>query len=728
MPNEAKPRVIRTPPFLLGAALLFWGWESGLLIAGIVMAVVLEGARLVRVRWDLGEADFRRIAYFCELLGLAVALYAFSQNEGPGGISGMLHGSAALHNASLTTALTGLAFLRWLPLVFFLAVAAQVYSVTETLPLTAISPFLRRYRERELKAGRPLPPMRYVNFTYPYLILCLFSAGLHTNEGADSFFWGQAVLVGWALWPFRSARFQFLAWALAFLLVVAFGFETQLGIRVMQQRMQSYPMRWLSYFLRPRTDPMQMATSIGQIGELKLSGNIVIRLWPAAGQPPPMYLREASYRVYGSPQAQWGAGSPRTAFENGPVYAESNQTTFILIPGKTNTAAVNIACYLNGRSRNGNSTGLLPLPSGAGRLDNLNAYILEKNPEGAVLVAEGPGLVVFDAAYGPGATVDSPPGTGRITNMDYSVPTNEVPALEQVIADNHLRGNDEPQTLRNVQAFFEKNFTYSTWQGPDKLATNDLTPISRFLLTSRSGHCEYFATATVLLLRELRIPARYAVGYAVHEPSGSGYVVRQRDGHAWCLAWDEQAQTWVDFDTTPGSWINIEGQRSSFWEKLSDLKSWIGFQVAKLRWGQSHLRDYILWGLMPVLILLLYQIIFRYGRKKRRQQPLERIERFAWPGLDSEFYRLEQKLSQRGVPRRPGEPLSDWLERALADAALADLRAPLADLLHLHYRYRFDPQGLSADERERLTEKAKSCLYALSNRPGNRENIVTTAK
>jgi transglutaminase-like putative cysteine protease len=49
--------------------------------------------------------------------------------------------------------------------------------------------------------------------------------------------------------------------------------------------------------------------------------------------------------------------------------------------------------------------------------------------------------------------------------------------------------------------------------------TNE-TPLARFLLRTRSGHCEYFATATVLLLRQLGIPARYAVGYAVHEASG----------------------------------------------------------------------------------------------------------------------------------------------------------------------------------------------------------------
>jgi hypothetical protein len=66
------------------------------------------------------------------------------------------------------------------------------------------------------------------------------------------------------------------------------------------------------------------------------------------------------------------------------------------------------------------------------------------------------------------------------------------------------------------------------------------------------------------------------------------------------------------------------------------------------------------------------------------------------------------------VPRQPSEPLSDWLTRALADPARADLRPPLEELLRLHYRLRFDPHGLSGREREILTKEARSCLAKLS--------------
>ena len=217
----------------------------------------------------------------------------------------------------------------------------------------------------------------------------------------------------------------------------------------------------------------------------------------------------------------------------------------------------------------------------------------------------------------------------------------------------------------------------------------------------------------MLLLRELGIPARYAVGYAVHEKSGKGYVVRERDAHAWCLVWNEQTQTWQDFDTTPASWIAEENKRATATQWLSDVWSWIRFQIARFRYGQTNLRAYILWALVPVMALLLYQVIFRSRKQRRAKAKAGAEEKLFRQGLDSEFYLLENRLAARGVPRQTGELLSDWLAHALEKPSLAELREPLQKLLHLHYRHRFDPRGLSADEREDLKREAKRCLDIL---------------
>ena len=39
---------MKITPLLLGAALMFWGWQTGLWIFAVVMALVFEASRLIR--------------------------------------------------------------------------------------------------------------------------------------------------------------------------------------------------------------------------------------------------------------------------------------------------------------------------------------------------------------------------------------------------------------------------------------------------------------------------------------------------------------------------------------------------------------------------------------------------------------------------------------------------------------------------------------------------------
>jgi hypothetical protein len=310
--------------------------------------------------------------------------------------------------------------------------------------------------------------------------------------------------------------------------------------------------------------------------------------------------------------------------------------------------------------------------------------------------------------YGPGKGIDSEP-----TDEDRAVPPKEDAALSEVVSDLQLEGKSRDEAIKIINRFFQTNFTYSLWQEFDFRTRTDDTPLSTFLRHTHRGHCEYFATATVLLLRKLNIPARYAVGYSVHEASGRKFVVRERDAHAWCLVWNERRKIWQDFDTTPASWVAEEAKRASSSQWLSDAWSRIWFEISKIRWGQTHLRKYLLWSLAPILGLLLYQIISR-ARKQRRSKEMGLAPAIAWPGLDSEFYQLERKLSERGVTRAPGEPPTSWLQRAVTDPGLAPVQKPLQQVLRLHYRYRFDPQGLDRSEREALRREAKACLETLA--------------
>src|SRR5262249_60581555 len=124
--------------------------------------------------------------------------------------------------------------------------------------------------------------------------------------------------------------------------------------------------------------------------------------------------------------------------------------------------------------------------------------------------------------------------------------------------------------------YFRRNFRYSTWKGERPRRES---AVEDFLVSSRSGHCEYFATATTLLLRAAGVPARYAVGYSVQEWSRleQRYIVRARHAHSLTLAYVDGA--WRDVDTTPAGWADSEEPEASIPAPAYEVGSFPRFRV-----------------------------------------------------------------------------------------------------------------------------------------------------
>ncbi len=72
----------------------------------------------------------------------------------------------------------------------------------------------------------------------------------------------------------------------------------------------------------------------------------------------------------------------------------------------------------------------------------------------------------------------------------------------------------------------------------NRLRRRGVDPIEDFVSNHRTGHCEYFASALVLMLRSQGIPARLVIGYhgGDYNYIGGYFVVRQCHAHAWVEA------------------------------------------------------------------------------------------------------------------------------------------------------------------------------------------------
>jgi len=201
------------------------------------------------------------------------------------------------------------------------------------------------------------------------------------------------------------------------------------------------------------------------------------------------------------------------------------------------------------------------------------------------------------------------------------------------------------------------------------------------------------------------VPARYAVGFSVQEWSRleQRYIVRARHAHSWTLAYVNGA--WRDVDTTPPVWADSEQSDSSFMEPVHDLWSFATFLFSRWRWSEddSGIGRHAAWLLIPLVLLLVWRL---YSRRRvgREAAPSRATVAVARPGQDSEFYLIAERLQTAGLGRQTAEPPSAWIERIHA--------AELGPILDLHYRYRFDPTGLSTSERESLKARSESWLRA----------------
>ena len=92
-------------------------------------------------------------------------------------------------------------------------------------------------------------------------------------------------------------------------------------------------------------------------------------------------------------------------------------------------------------------------------------------------------------------------------------------------------------------------YTYTLEPGPYGLSNNNA--IDEFWLDRKLGFCEHFASAFVVVMRAMDVPARIVTGYqgTDAEPQDGYWIVRQRNAHAWAEIW-AAGVGWIRVDPT----------------------------------------------------------------------------------------------------------------------------------------------------------------------------------
>jgi transglutaminase-like putative cysteine protease len=135
--------------------------------------------------------------------------------------------------------------------------------------------------------------------------------------------------------------------------------------------------------------------------------------------------------------------------------------------------------------------------------------------------------------------------------------SDKIDALARSIIGNNSTQIDQ---ILSIKSYLEQNYRYTT----SNLPQDAQDPISNFLFENKAGHCEYFATAMVLLLRHAGIPARIVNGFLQGEYNeiGGFYAVRNSDAHSWVEAF--VGGMWAPFDPSPRPASGAEESLSAF--------------------------------------------------------------------------------------------------------------------------------------------------------------------
>ena len=653
------------PAMLLGSVLLFWGWQTGLVLPGMVLAIMLEVPRFLPWRLQPTLPQLNRLADMGALLFAGFAVWSMF---------------TARQAADVITFLVQILPISLFPLLLAMRLAGR-----ERLPASVLFLSMRKWA-----ADVAIMPMPQFNLPYPFLGLCLLSAA--AAEPSNVWYFPlAALLLGWALWPFRCRHYGAVIWIGLFCLLVGVGFAEQQGLHYLQRVIAEKTTAWLSQWLSHKSDPYKQHTSIGEVGELKLSHWILFRVKPEGVVPPPFLLREASFNYY------YHSGWDAVESHFKPVVAGEQQDSWRLVDHETENQQ-KITVY-HSFSR---MWGVLPLPLGVQRIEGLPAWQMDINQFGAVRFRDASEVYHYRVTFGREHSFNPKPA-----KFDRQIPIADQAVLSTVATTLGLAGHSPKEVLQRVGQFFRDHFRYSLrLQAPGL----EKTALGDFLLHSRAGHCEYFATATVLLLRQAGIPARYATGYSVQEYDAEEqhYLVRQSHAHAWALAYIDQKWQTVDF--TPADWSVLEAQEVSGWQWFFDVWSHSFFDGQQ--WYRQVGGAYLETGLPWLMLIIVFIVIWR---GELFQEPVlvqrrARVARHSAPELATDhfpFYQIEAVLQQDGWQRGVGENYQQWCQR------LGDLS--LQPMLRLHYRARFDADHFSQQEQQQLQQLVQTWLENHTN-------------
>lgn len=258
--------------------------------------------------------------------------------------------------------------------------------------------------------------------------------------------------------------------------------------------------------------------------------------------------------------------------------------------------------------------------------------------------------------------------------------------------------NDLNKTIK-IEDYLRKNYTYSLSTYP---LPEGINPIEDFLFNSKKGYCEHYATAMVLMLRAIGIPARIVTGFLGGEVNeyGDYIIVRQSNAHSWVEAAIDGE--WRRFDPTPQvsaetpsvlalylDMLRLNWQRYVVSFSLSDQKEIanalsIPFKLPLMPDFRARSFSKIIYILLSLSSIILIVFLLRY---------LRNLKRYGF--ITAQYMRLKNEIKNKGAKISPSSTPSEVKHEALRLGIMNDR---IAEFIRLYEEHRFGGRIMSKSE------------------------------
>ena len=295
---------------------------------------------------------------------------------------------------------------------------------------------------------------------------------------------------------------------------------------------------------------------------------------------------------------------------------------------------------------------------------------LERTSSGALMVhgsIDGYAVTSIPTVHDP-AVLRSAFGTDLADPRWLALPVSLPSRVRDLSAAVVMGAANRHDAVLAVESYLRAAATYRL---DSPVPGRGVDAVDDFLFVSRTGFCEQFAAAEVVLLRAAGISARLVTGYAYGDPVESGRLMRARNAHAWAEVWFPGIG-WSASDPTAGT-------------TLAPIAPPGGLDRAAAAVGRlfaDDLRRTVL--AMALLAGLLAVLAFggalarscarswagswgRFGQARwsgpSRWGASRTGVRAQSPPLLSALHRLERALAAAGNPRHPAESLAELAAR-----------------------------------------------------------------